>query len=125
MRRLGVTSTVRPSSAFCNAFAAIDALLAAVRTANSLWGTPKRKDAREPKRGWRGSPFEIASSQRRGSNHQTSCGGYLMIMGYTRMKASLRRSAGLDVDKSDMERLSELIGRKLNDLLVIGVRNAS
>jgi hypothetical protein len=47
-----------------------------------------------------------------------------MIIGYTRMKAFLRRSAGLDIDKSDMDRLSELIGRKLNDLLVIGVRNA-
>jgi hypothetical protein len=49
-------STVRPSLAFYNTFAAIDALLAAVRTADSLWGTPKRKDVREPKRGWRGSP---------------------------------------------------------------------
>jgi hypothetical protein len=48
-----------------------------------------------------------------------------MIIGYTRMKAFLRRSAGLDIDKSDMDRLSELTGRKLNDLLVIGVRNAS
>jgi hypothetical protein len=48
-----------------------------------------------------------------------------MIMGYTRMKAFLRRSAGIDIDKSDMDRLSELIGQKLNDLLVIGVRNAS
>ena len=48
-----------------------------------------------------------------------------MIMGYTRMKEFLRRSAGVDIDKSDMDRLTDLIGRKLNDLLVIGVRNAS
>jgi Domain of unknown function (DUF1931) len=48
-----------------------------------------------------------------------------MVLGYTRLKAFLRRSAGLDLDKSDAERLTELIGRKLNDLLVIGVRNAS
>jgi hypothetical protein len=48
-----------------------------------------------------------------------------MIMGYTRMREFLRRSAGIDIDKSDMDRLSDLIGRKLNDLLVIGVRNAS
>jgi Domain of unknown function (DUF1931) len=48
-----------------------------------------------------------------------------MIMGYNRLKEFLRRSAGLDIDKSDMDRLTELIGRKLNDLLVIGVRNAS
>ena len=48
-----------------------------------------------------------------------------MIMGYTRMREFLRRSAGIDINKSDMDRLSDLIGRKLNDLLVIGVRNAS
>jgi Domain of unknown function (DUF1931) len=48
-----------------------------------------------------------------------------MIEGYHRLKEFLRRSAGLDIDKSDMERLTELIGGKLNDLLVIGVRNAS
>ena len=47
-----------------------------------------------------------------------------MIMGYTRMKEFLRRSTGVDIDKSDMDRL-DLIGKKLNDLLVIGVRNAS
>jgi hypothetical protein len=48
-----------------------------------------------------------------------------MIMGYTRMKEFLRRSTGVDIDKSDMDRLTNLIGKKLNDLLVIGVRNAS
>jgi hypothetical protein len=48
-----------------------------------------------------------------------------MVMGYNRMKELLRRSAGIDIDKSDMKRLTDLIGIKLNDLLVIGVRNAS
>ena len=48
-----------------------------------------------------------------------------MIMGYTRMKEFLRRSTGVDLDKSDMDRLTDLIGKKLNDLLVIAVRNAS
>jgi hypothetical protein len=48
-----------------------------------------------------------------------------MIIGYERLKKLLRRSAGIDIDKSDMERLSDLIGKKLADLLVIGVRNAS
>lgn len=48
-----------------------------------------------------------------------------MIMGHTRMKGFLHRSAAIDIDKSDMDRLTDLIGRKLNDLLVIGVRNAS
>jgi hypothetical protein len=48
-----------------------------------------------------------------------------MVMGYIRLKEFLRRSAGVDIDKSDVDRLTDLIGRKLNDLLVIGVRNAS
>ena len=48
-----------------------------------------------------------------------------MVMGHTYLRAFLRRSAGLDIDKSDTDRLSDLVGRKLNDLLVIGVRNAS
>jgi hypothetical protein len=48
-----------------------------------------------------------------------------MVMGYIRLKEFLRRSAGVDIDKSDVDRLTDLVGRKLNDLLVIGVRNAS
>jgi hypothetical protein len=48
-----------------------------------------------------------------------------MVAGYNRVKDLLRRSAGIDIDKSDMKRLSDLIGGKLYDLLVIGVRNAS
>jgi hypothetical protein len=48
-----------------------------------------------------------------------------MLMGYNRLKEFLRRSAGIDIDKSDMKTLSDLIANKLNDLLVIGVRNAS
>jgi hypothetical protein len=47
-----------------------------------------------------------------------------MVMGYNRLKELLRRSAGLDIDRSDFERLTEPVGKKLNDLLVIGVRNA-
>lgn len=48
-----------------------------------------------------------------------------MIIGYNRLKNFLRRSTGIDIDKSDMERLADLMGKKLNDLLVIGVCNAS
>jgi uncharacterized protein DUF1931 len=48
-----------------------------------------------------------------------------MFMGYSRIQEFLRRSAGVDIDKNDMKRLSDLIGGKLYDLLVIGVRNAS
>jgi hypothetical protein len=52
-------------------------------------------------------------------------GGHIIIMGYDRLKEFLRRSAGLDIDKSDTKQLTDIIGSKLNDLLVIGVRNAS
>jgi hypothetical protein len=48
-----------------------------------------------------------------------------MVIDYDPLKKFLRRSAGIDIDKSDMKRLNDLIGTKLNDLLVIGVRNAS
>lgn len=48
-----------------------------------------------------------------------------MIMGSNRLEEFLRRSAGLDIDKSDMERLIALMGRKLYDLLVIAVHNAN
>src|SRR5919108_1714657 len=70
-------------------------------------------------RGQGGARVWVLSMQR------DSAGGRLMIIGYTRMKEFLRRSAGVDIEKSDMERLTDLIGQKLNDLLVIGVRNAS
>ena len=48
-----------------------------------------------------------------------------MVIGSKRLEEFLRRSAGLNIDTSDVERLTDLMGRKLNDLLVIGVRNAS
>jgi hypothetical protein len=48
-----------------------------------------------------------------------------MIIGYNRLKEFLRRSAGVDIDKSDTKRLADLISGKLYDLLLIGVRNAS
>jgi hypothetical protein len=46
-------------------------------------------------------------------------------MDYHPLKNFLRRSAGIDIDKSDVKQLNDLIGSKLNDLLVIGARNAS
>jgi hypothetical protein len=48
----------------------------------------------------------------------------MMIMGSSQLEKFLQRSAGLSIDKNDVDRLSDLIGKKLNDLLVIGVRNA-
>jgi hypothetical protein len=59
------------------------------------------------------------------ARHRECFGGMLMIMGYTRMRGFLRRSTGVDIDKSDMDQLTDLIGKKLNNLLVIGVCNAS
>jgi hypothetical protein len=40
---------------------------------------------------------------------------HIMIMGSNHLEEFLRRSAGLDIDKSDMERLIALRARKLND----------
>jgi hypothetical protein len=48
-----------------------------------------------------------------------------MIIGYNRLKTFLRLSARINIDKSDVKRLPDLIGQNLNDLLVIGVGNAS
>jgi len=36
-----------------------------------------------------------------------------------------RKIGNVHVDKNDIKRLTDLVGRKLNDLLVVGVRNAS
>ncbi len=47
------------------------------------------------------------------------------VIGAQKLRILLRRSAGLTVDKSDVKRLTDLVGRKLNDLLVMGVRNAT
>ena len=47
-----------------------------------------------------------------------------MIVGVHKMERFFREAASLDVDKNDLKRLSDLVGRKLNDILVIGVRNA-
>jgi Domain of unknown function (DUF1931) len=48
-----------------------------------------------------------------------------MVMGAKRLEEFLRRSSGVGLDKSDVERLTDLRSGKLNKLLVIGVRNAS
>ncbi len=48
-----------------------------------------------------------------------------MIVGVHVFERLFREIAGLDVDKNDLKRLSDLVGKKLNDLLIVGVRNAS
>ncbi len=47
------------------------------------------------------------------------------IVGAARFQELLHRTAGLKVDKEDLRRLQELVGQKLNDLLVAAARNAT
>lgn len=45
--------------------------------------------------------------------------------GARKLEELLRKVAGLNIDKSDLKRVSDLLGKKLNDLLIVGARNAS
>ena len=47
-----------------------------------------------------------------------------MIIGIHKMEKFFREAASLNVDKSDLKRVSNLMSRKLNDILIVGVRNA-
>lgn len=48
-----------------------------------------------------------------------------VVFGANRLEELVRRVSGLDFDKSDLKRLSDLVDDKLYDLLLIGVRHAS
>lgn len=48
-----------------------------------------------------------------------------VVFGGRRLEELVRRVSGLDFDKSDLKRLSDLVDDKLYDLLLIGVRHAS
>lgn len=48
-----------------------------------------------------------------------------VIFGANRLEELARRVSGLDLDKSDLRRLSDLVTDKLHDLLLVGVRHAS
>ncbi|MFW6135434.1 MAG: DUF1931 family protein [Chloroflexota bacterium] len=48
-----------------------------------------------------------------------------VIFGANRLEQLARRVSGLDLDKSDLQRLSDLVSDKLHDLLLVGVRHAS
>jgi len=43
------------------------------------------------------------------------------LFGARRLEELLRRVAGLNIDKSDVKRVTDLLGKKLNDLLIVGV----
>lgn len=48
----------------------------------------------------------------------------MKIMGISQFERFFREAASLDVDKSDLKRLSDFINEKLYDLLLIGVSKA-
>lgn len=48
-----------------------------------------------------------------------------MIIGASRMQHLFRRTAGINVDKSDLKRISDLISDKLHDLLIMAERAAA
>jgi len=47
-----------------------------------------------------------------------------MVMGVKQFKKLFREAASLDIDKSDVKRLSDFISQKLRDLLILGQVNA-
>lgn len=47
------------------------------------------------------------------------------IVGRTHLERFLREVAGVSADKSDLDRLTDIVSQKLHDLLIVGVRNAS
>ncbi len=48
----------------------------------------------------------------------------MSIMGISQFERFFREAASLDVDKSDLKRMSEFLNQKLQDLLLIGVAKA-
>ncbi len=48
----------------------------------------------------------------------------MTIMGIGQFERFFREAASLDVDKSDLKRMSEFLNQKLHDLLLIGVAKA-
>ena len=48
-----------------------------------------------------------------------------LVMGAQRLEELARRGSDLTLYKNDLAQLSDLASRKLNDLLIIGARNAS
>ncbi len=48
----------------------------------------------------------------------------MTIMGISQFERFFRQAASLDVDKSDLKRMSDFLNQKLYDLLIIGVAKA-
>ena len=47
-----------------------------------------------------------------------------MIMAISEFERLFRKAASLDIDKNDIKRLSDFLGKKIYDLLVVAERNA-
>jgi len=48
-----------------------------------------------------------------------------MVMGIKQLQRLFREAAGINIDKSDVKRLSDFIGERLRDLLLLGQVSAS
>ena len=49
----------------------------------------------------------------------------MAVVGAVKLEALMRKSAGLDIDKSKAKEITDIVEKKLYDLLLIGERNAS
>ena len=49
----------------------------------------------------------------------------MAVVGAVKLETLMRKSAGLDIDKSKAKEITDIVEKKLYDLLLIGERNAS
>ncbi len=49
----------------------------------------------------------------------------MAVVGFTKLEALFRKGAGLDIDKNKAKEITDIVEKKLYDLLLIGERNAS
>ena len=48
----------------------------------------------------------------------------MAVIGFTRLESLFRKAAGLDIDKNKAKQITDVVEKKLYDLLLIGERNA-
>ena len=48
----------------------------------------------------------------------------MAVVGFAKLEALMRKAAGLDIDKSKAKEITDIVEKKLYDLLLIGERNA-
>ena len=49
----------------------------------------------------------------------------MAIVGFSQLESLFRKAAGLDIDKNKAKEITDIVEKKLYDLLLIGERNAS